>query len=76
MKRIKSYWIKERNNPQFDKPYYSACGQLSKSAAMRHEKSLYGSNTMLEYKTAEEYEAAIKKFEADGFTVYRNEAHQ
>lgn len=66
----KSYWIRERHNPQFDKPYYSACGRLSKRAAKKKEDALYGFNVMLEYKSPEEYAEAIKKFVADGFTVY------
>lgn len=66
-----SYWIKERHNPQFDKPYYSACGQLTYSKARRmQEGALYGHNVMLEYKTEAEYNAALEKFQADGFTVY------
>lgn len=71
MKKKLSYWIKERHNPQFDKPYYSACGQLSNREAARKEDSLYGHNVMLEYATEAEYTAAIEKLEADGFTLYR-----
>ncbi len=70
MKTVKSYWIKERHNRQFKNPYYSACGQLSKWEAKRKENSLYGFNIMREYKTADEYNAAIEKFKADGFTVH------
>ncbi len=69
MKTVKSYWIKERHHPQFDKPYYTACGQLSKREAMKKENTLYGYNIMLEYKTAEEYNAEVEKFKADGFRV-------
>jgi len=65
-----SYWIKERHNPQFDKPYYSACGQLSKREARSKEGSLYGFNTMLEFSTEEEYNRALEKFKADGYTVH------
>jgi hypothetical protein len=70
MKRIKSYWIKERHNPQFDKPYYSACGQLSKREAMKKEYPRYGSNNMLEYKTLDEYNQALEHFKAGGFIVH------
>jgi hypothetical protein len=65
MKRIKSYWIKERHNPQFEKPYYVACGQLSKTEAKRKEKTSYGTNIMLEYATETEYNKALKKFKKD-----------
>lgn len=70
MKRIKSYWIKKRFNPQFDKPYYSKCGQLSKREAKKKESSLYGFNVMIEYPTVEEYNKAIEQFKADGHSVY------
>lgn len=66
----KSYWIKERHNPQFDKPYYTVCGQLGKREAKKKENSLYGFNVMLEYKTEEEYSKAIKQFKDDGFVVH------
>lgn len=61
MKTQKSYWIKERHNPQFDTPYYVACGQLSKSEAKRKGSPLYGSINMLEYKTRAEYLQAMCK---------------
>ena len=67
---MKSYYIKERHNPQFDKPYYSACGQLSKREARKKEKSLYGHNVMLEYASLEEYSGAIEQFKANGYIVY------
>ena len=67
---IKSYWIKKRYNPQFDKPYYSACGQLSKTVARRKAKSLYGYNELLEFKTEGEYNKALEKFKSEGYTVY------
>lgn len=69
MTKNKSYWIKERDNPQFDKPYYVAEGQLSKRAALRKENTLYGNNFMLEYATENEYNVAIAKLKKDGFTV-------
>jgi hypothetical protein len=66
-----SYWIKERHNPQFDKPYYSACGQLTFSRAQRkQEGTLYGHNVMHEYATEAEYKAAIERLKADGYAVY------
>jgi hypothetical protein len=70
MTTVKSYWIKERHNPQFDKPYYSACGQLSRREAAKKEESLHGFNVMHEYKTEAEYLAALEQLQADGYTVY------
>jgi len=69
-KIIKSYWIKERHNPQLTKPYYSLCGQLSKTAARKKENSLYGFNIMLEFPTLAEYEAKVKELKDGGETVY------
>jgi hypothetical protein len=66
----RSYWIKKRYNPQFDRPYYSACGQLGKREAKRKEDSLYGFNEMLEFVSAEDYQKAIEQFKAGGYTVY------
>jgi hypothetical protein len=65
MPRKMSYWIKERFNPQFDKPYYVLCGTLSKRAAKLKENTKYGVNVMYEYLTPEEYKAAIIKLETD-----------
>jgi hypothetical protein len=65
----KQYYIKERSNPQFKKPYYIACGQLSRTQVKAAESTVYGSNNMLPFKTLEEYEAALKKLVADGFNV-------
>ena len=69
MSRKLSYWIKERHNPQFDKPYYSACGQLTKKAARDKEKPGYGFNIMHEYKTEAEYLAALEQIKAEGYNV-------
>jgi hypothetical protein len=66
-----SFWIKERHNPQFDKPYYVAEGQLTKKASRAKEStSLYGYNRMLEYKTAEEYNKALEQFLNSGCIVH------
>jgi len=70
MKTVKLYYIKERHNPQFDKPYYSACGQLSKREAAKKENSLYGSNAMLEYASLDEYNKALEQFKAAGYIVH------
>ena len=65
----KSYYIKERRNPQFGMPYYSACGQLSKKEARQKEESMYGYNIMHEFKGEEEYRAAIEKLKSSGYRV-------
>lgn len=69
MKPVKSYYIKERHNPQFKKPYFVACGQLSKAAAKRKDASLHGYNVMREYKTESEYNQAIENLKSKGYEV-------
>jgi len=55
MKRIKPWWIKERDNPQLG-TYWVACGQLSKTEATRMERgSIYGCNIMHRFDTELEY---------------------
>ena len=66
---MKRYYLKERFNPQFEKPYYVKFGQLLKKDAKRHENTSYGDNYMLPYDTEKEYNEAIAKLEHDGFTV-------
>ncbi len=65
----KQFYIKQRNNPQFDKPYYVAEGQLTKKDAKKKESSLYGNNYMTGYATEQEYKDAIEKLKADGYSV-------
>lgn len=56
----KSYFIKERHNPQLG-VYYVAEGQMTKKAAKSAEDNcVYGSVNMLEYKTETEYKDAIE----------------
>ena len=70
MARKLSYYIKERNNPQFKKPYYVAKGQMTKAEAMKVEDGTgYGTNFMLPYKTEAEYNQAIADLRAQGFNV-------
>lgn len=64
----KSFWIKKRDNPQLG-TYYILCGQLSKTAARKQEKALYGHNTMHEYQTEQEYNKAIEELKASGASV-------
>lgn len=54
----KSYYIKERHNPQLG-TYYVRCGQMTKKEAKQHTTPGYGYNVMMEYKTEEEYQEAI-----------------
>jgi len=64
------YYIKERHNPQFGKPYYVPLGKISKAAALRHEKAAYGSNNVIEYDTLEDYNTAIETLTKLGFKVH------
>lgn len=67
----KKFFIKERHNPQFKKPYYVPEGLLTKAEARRKEdKCIYGYNIMLEYNTEKEYQDAINKFREEGFAVH------
>lgn len=68
-KRTKSWWIKERNNPQLG-TYYVPCGQLSKTAAMAMERSVYGENCMREYRTEREYMDALEALRKQGENVH------
>lgn len=55
MALAKTFWIKERHNPQLG-IYYTACGRMSKAEARRNERLLYGYNVMLPFATQEAYE--------------------
>ena len=57
---MKYYWIKERHNPQLG-TYYTPMGEMSVKDAAKHERSLYGFNVMLRYKTKTEYDARVKE---------------
>ncbi len=65
----KKFYIKERNNPQLG-TYYVPMGELSKTAAKKHESPLYGDNTMLGYETEFAYEQAIKRLKQKGERVH------
>ncbi len=66
---MKAYWLKERQNPQFNKPYYVAEGQLTKAEAKKKENGVYGFNKMIPFETESEYLEVINKLKADGFSV-------
>lgn len=64
------YYILERHNPQFDKPYYAMCGRLPLQMAKERERGvLYGYIVMLPYDTESEYLAASEDLKAKGFNV-------
>jgi len=69
IKKNQNWYIGKRINPQFDKPYYVAFGQLSKTEAKRKEKSVYGSMYLSEYNNLEEYENKIIELKLTGFRV-------
>ena len=60
MKR--KWYIKERHNPQFKKPYFVAMGRLYKIDARACENPLYGNNIMHPYDTEEEYRQACNEY--------------
>jgi len=66
----KKYYLKERFNPQFDKPYYVALGQITKLQAKKAENSRYGTNVIHSYETKEEYIDAIEKFKQQDFNIH------
>jgi hypothetical protein len=63
------FYIKERNNPQFSKPYYVAKGQMTKKASNRLIETVYGYNTLLSFDSEEEYLKAIDNLKETGFRV-------
>ena len=68
MRNKKPFWIKERYNPQLG-TYYVACGQLSKAAAKRKERSLYGENVMHSFDSEDAYKARIRELRKKGAEV-------
>ena len=53
----KSFYIKQRHNPQLG-VFYVACGQLTVKEAKAKESAIYGSNVMMKYPTEKEYNEA------------------
>ena len=62
------FWIRERDNPQLG-VYYVGQGQMSKTAAMKYEQSLYGSNRMLPFDTETEYRAKLAQLQKEGAKI-------
>lgn len=69
MKRVKPFWIKQRYNPQLG-TYYVPEGQMSKTAAKRYERPLYGDACMHRYETKSDYNTALDKLRKDGEKVH------
>lgn len=69
-KRIKLYYIEWRGNPQLKYGgYYKAYGQLSKTEANKKEKTVYGTMTLIPFKTEEEYNDEINRVKQLGYSV-------
>ena len=64
-----SYYIVERNNPQFKKPYYIKRGQLSKREANKSLATVYGTNYLIECPTYQEYIDKINELVKQGFDI-------
>ncbi len=69
-KRIKLFYIGERFNPQFKKPYFVAYGILSKTAVKEKESSVYGSMSLTPYETEELYNQKIEQLKDEGYNVH------
>ncbi len=64
----KKFYLKERHNPQLQKPYYVTYGQLTiKEVKMKQVG--YGENYMLPFDIEEEYLAEIERLKLAGFSV-------
>lgn len=67
-RQAKPWWIKERYNPQLG-TYYVGCGQMSKTEAKKHEKTLYGDNAIYRFDSEELYRQEMDKLRANGESV-------
>ena len=65
----KSYWIKQRFNPQLG-VYYVACGQISVREAKRLERTLYGDNVMLRFSSEDEYNKKLSELRDSGEKIH------
>lgn len=68
---MKLFYIKERNNPQFDSPYYVPLGAISKAEARRYERPKYGNNTVHAFNTKEAYTARIEELKKSGASIVK-----
>ena len=65
----KSYWIKERHNPQLG-VYYVKMGRITQKEATRYTHTAYGTNIMHKYDSDEAYISAIAQLIRDGHRVF------
>lgn len=63
------FWIKSRYNPQLG-TYFVPMGQMSIRNAKRHERPLYGDNTMLSFDTEQAYLDKIEALKKQGERVH------
>ena len=68
VRRHRPWWVKERHNPQLG-IYHVACGQMSKTAAKKHEDCKYGYNIMRPFGTEKEYTAHLEYLREKGERV-------
>ena len=62
----KSFWIKERHNPQLG-VYYVACGQMTIKEAKQYEcRGLYGENFMHKFSDADSYRDKLRELKEAG----------
>ncbi len=70
MKKARYFWIKERHNPQFEKPYFTALGRVPAKEARDHEsKRLYGTNCVHKFASEKEYNEKIAELKAQGLMI-------
>jgi hypothetical protein len=55
----KFWYIKERHNPQFDKPYYTGLGRISQKEVKEYENPLYGFNVLLKFDNESDYKLKL-----------------
>lgn len=66
----KKYWyIKERHNPQ-NGVSFTPLGNISKSEAKKHEKTIYGQNIIHKYESLEVYQTEISRLIANKEKVH------
>lgn len=59
--KYKYWYIKERWNPQHNKPSFTALGNISTTEAKKYEKTLYGTNYVIRYSNYTDYENRCKE---------------
>ncbi len=64
------YYIVERCNPQFKKPYYILLGKVKAEVARKRENTLYGTNCIMSYPNEAEYNAKIAELIRGGFSIH------